>query len=113
MSTVRSMVREIQVELREEPDLLPGRAAELLNRLTGLLGNVLEEMRISDINYKRIYLAALNAHGKANRARIEAETSGEYQRKREAEDTGELCMEMIRSLRAVLKVKEAELRLAR
>jgi uncharacterized protein (DUF1501 family) len=43
--TIRGMVRLIQVEIRDTHDLQPDRAAELLNKLTALLGNLNDEIR--------------------------------------------------------------------
>ena len=48
----------------------------------------------------------------ANRAKIWAETSVEYQRKREARDTRELVQELVASLKYYLRSLEAEMRLS-
>ena len=50
---------------------------------------------------------------KANRARIKAETSSEYVRKREARDLKELALEMIGTLKYLLRAYSEEMRLAR
>lgn len=113
MVTIRDLVKEAQVEIRDTGDLLPDRAAELQNRLTALLGNINDELRKADAAYRRVYLAALREHGTANRARIESEAGEEYERVREAKDTKDLTVEMIRSLRAYVRVKTEEMRLAR
>ena len=57
-------------------------------------------------------LQCLDAEEKANRAKIMAETTPEYSRKREARDVKELSLEMCRSLKYYLRAKEEELRLA-
>ena len=113
MATIRKMVQEIQVEVRDAPDLLPGRACEILNQLTSLLGNINDELRVAELEYKRILLAALYANKAANRARIEAETTPQYVRRQEAAHLKELAVEMIRSLKITIKSKEEEMRLAR
>jgi len=105
--TVREMIHEIQVEVRES-DLQPDRAAELLNRLTALLGNVNDEIRQADMAYAVKLLQCLDAEEKANRAKIMAETTPEYSRKREARDVKELATEMVRSLKYYLKAKQDE-----
>jgi hypothetical protein len=105
------MIHEIQVEVRES-DLQPDRAAELLNRLSALLGNVNQEIREADMAYAICLLRCLEAEERANRAKILAETTPEYMRKREARDTKELALEMCRSLKYYLRAKEEELRLA-
>src|SRR5262245_37993045 len=98
MTTVRGLIREFQVEIRET-ELQPDRAADLLNRLSALIGNVNEEIREADAIYAGVLLKHLESEEAANRAKIRAETTPEYQRKREARDTKELAMELIRSLK--------------
>ncbi len=105
--TVRDMIHAIQVEVRDS-DLQPDRAAELLNRLTALLGNCNAEIREADLEYSLRLLAFLETEDKANRARIRAETTPEYSRKREARDTKELCIELARSMKYYLRAKEEE-----
>ena len=111
--TVRDLVRAMQREIRETPDLLPDRAAEILNQLCSLLGNVNDEIRAADAVYASVLLSHLEAEEKANRARIKAETTPEYQRKREARDTKELVVELVRSLKYFLRSKTEELQYAR
>jgi hypothetical protein len=107
--TVRDMIHAIQVEVRDT-DLQPDRAAELLNRMTALLGNINDEIRQADLEYAQRLLLFLDSEDKANRARIRAETTPEYLRKREARDIKELALEMIRGLKYYLRAKEEELR---
>lgn len=111
--TVRDLVRAAQREIRDTADLQPDRAAELLNHLAALMGNCNDEIREADAAYAAVLLAHLESSEKANRARIKAETSPEYQRKREARDTKELIVELARSLKYFLRAKADELELAR
>jgi hypothetical protein len=110
--TIRERVRKIQANLRDGA-LTPDMARESLVTLTALMGNVNDEQRAADHDYKTVLLRCLEAHTKANRARIEAEVSPEYQRAREAKDTGALVLEMMRSCRAYLRSLDEEMRLAR
>jgi len=110
--TIRQLVSEIEAEVRET-ELLPNRAAELQTRLSALLGNVNRELTDADLAYKRVLLDALSRHAKANRAHIEAETSAEYRRFREARDVKDTGLELIRSLRAFLRNAAEEMRLSR
>ena len=113
-TTVRGMVRAIQLEIRDgATDLLPDRAAQLLVELSALLGNINDEIRIADVEYAKTLLAELEKEQAANRARIRAETTPAYLRKREARDTKELAIELIRGLKYYLKAKEEERREAR
>lgn len=113
MATVRGFIREIQVEIRETADLQPDRAAELLTRLTSLIGNCNDEIREADAEYATVLLKHLESEEAANRAKIRAETTAEYSRKREARDTKELAVELVRSLKYFLRSKEEEMRLSR
>ena len=112
-TTVRGMVRLIQVEVRDTSDLQPDRAAELMNRLSALLGNCNDAIREADAAYAEVLLKCLDSDEAANRAKIRAETTPEYLRKREARDTKELAVELIRSLKYFVRSKEEEMRLAR
>ena len=109
--TVRDIVHEMQVEIRDT-DLLPDRARVLLVKLTALIGNVNTEVRQADAEFAGVLLACLEGEDAANRARIRAETTPAYQRKREARDTKELVVELIRSLKYLLKSYSDEINLA-
>lgn len=111
--SVRDFVKAIQKELRASTDLTPDRASELLNQATSLLGNCNDEMRHADQEYKQILLHCLRTSEKANRAKIEAETSPQFARWQEARDTRNLTVEMIRSLKVFIRSREEEMRLAR
>lgn len=112
MPSVRELVRSMQVEIRDT-DLQPERAADLLNRLCALTGNIADEIREADMEYARVLLQHLEAEARANRAKIKAETTPEYSRKREARDLKDLATEMIGSLKYYLRAKAEELRDAR
>lgn len=111
--TVRELVKSYQREIQQSADLLPDRAAELLMKLTALLGNCADEIREADSEYAVTLLHWLNTEAKANRARIRAEISPEYRRKQEARDTKELVIELARSLKYFLRAKSDELQLSR
>jgi len=70
--TVRDMVRAFQREIRETPDLLPDRAADILTQLCSLLGNCNDEIRAADAAFAAVLLQHLESEEKANRARIRA-----------------------------------------
>ena len=110
--TIRSLIKSVQREVAAG-ELLPQRAAELLTQLTALLGNVNDEIRVADMEYATVLLRHLEGEEAANRAKIRAETTPEFQRKREARDTKELVVELIRSLKYFLKAQEEEMRLSR
>jgi len=109
---VRERVRQIQAELLAG-DLDPSTARAHLLTLSSLHGNCLEEIREADAVYAAVLLKHLEANEAANRAKIRAETTPEYQRKHEARDTRELVQEMTRSLKYFLRSQEEEMRLSR
>jgi hypothetical protein len=106
------MVRDIQDEVRGG-DLPPDRARIVLNTLTSLMGNCLSELREADMAFNVVLLKHLDTDEAANRAKIRAETTPEYARKREARDTLTLVTEMTRALKVVLRSQEEEMRLTR
>ena len=103
----------MQQEIRDTSDLLPDRAADMLIRLTALMGNCNDEIREADHAYSVVLLQFLDADEAANRARIRAETSLQFIRKREARDTKELVIELVRSLKYFLRSKAEEMELSR
>lgn len=112
MVTIRERISEYQNEILKG-DLLPDRAAEILTEISALLGNINDRIKDCDIAYSRVLLKHLETQEKANRAKIVAETSHEYEEKRTARDTKELAIEMMRSLKYFLRGKEDELRAGR
>lgn len=110
--SVRDRIKAIQVQLRDEA-ISPAVARVALVQLTALLGNVNDEQRFADHEYKLVLLGCLQGDEAANRARIRAEVTPQYQRLMEAKDTAELVVEMIRSCKAYLKSLDEEMRLAR
>ena len=110
--SIRERIAKIQKELRDGA-LTPDLTRESLVVLTALLGNVQDEQRVADHEYKLVLLGALQTHEKANRARIAAEVTPQFQRAKEAKDTANLVVEMIRSCRAYIRSLDEEMRLAK
>ena len=86
MSSIRDRIRDIQRDLRDGA-LTPDLARESLVTLTALLGNVHDEQRDADHEYKLVLLGCLQGKKAANRARIEAEVTPQFGRAKEAKDT--------------------------
>lgn len=105
--TIRELVKERQLEVKNT-DLQVGRASEILKELSAIMGNILDEIRVADIEYNKVLLECYRSEEKANRAKIQAEITPEYIRRREARDTREVVIEMIRSLKFYLRAKEDE-----
>lgn len=112
MTSVRDFLRGVQTEMRGD-ELLPTRASDLLRQLTAIQGDANRELRQRDMAYKRELLQAYKTHDTANRAKIAAETSVEYEALMEAKHVKEEIVESIRSLKACLRSLEEEMRLAR
>ena len=106
-NSIRQMVQDIQNEVAK-PDLQPDRAAELLVRLSALTGNISQEVLDKDMAYNQVLLFWLENEAKANRAKVHAECTPEYRAKIEARNTRELALEIIRSLKYLLKAKQDE-----
>lgn len=110
--TVRELVRDAGKEIRNG-DLTPGRASDLLAELASLLATVLEEIREAEMVYANVLLKHLDSEEAANRAKIRAQTTPEFARAREAKDTHTVLVELIRSLKTILKAQTEEMRLTR
>jgi hypothetical protein len=110
--TLYERIQAIQGKLADGA-LTPDLARESLVKLTALLGNVTVEQRHADHEYKLVLLGCMKGQKAATRARIEAETTPQYQRAREASDTAKLVIENIRSLKQYMRSLDEEARLAR
>ena len=112
MSSVRDRIKAIQRDILAGA-VTPEQSRQWLITLTALLGNVTDEQRLADHEYKLVLLGCLQSDEAANRARIRAEVTPQYQRAREAKDTADLVLEMIRSCKVFTRSLDEELRLAR
>lgn len=112
MTEIRSRITAIQSELANGA-LSPDLARESLVRLTALLGNVHDLQRKADHEYKLVLLGCMAGGEAANRARIRAEVSEQYQTAQEMKDLANLVIEMIRSCKSYMRSLEEEQRLAR
>ena len=109
--TIRDMVQERRKKMLD--DMPPAAARQMLVEFTALYGSCLDAVRAADHAYALVLLQHLDSGEPANRARIRAATSPEYQRKREADDTTALVLESIRSLKTMLRSLDNEMGLAR
>jgi len=100
--TIRSLIQEYQKEIRDT-DLTPQRAAEIISKLSALLGNVNDEIKNTQIEYNQVLLKYLDSEEKASRAKIRAEVSPEYQSYLESKNIRELVIEMIRGLKYLVR----------
>jgi hypothetical protein len=110
VSSVRDMVGEIQRQMLTGY-ATPHEAAEDLVKATALMANVQKEVREADHAYAVVLLRFLDADEAAARAKIRAETSMEFMRKREAKDMGVFLEETVRTLKTLVKLEESQMRM--
>lgn len=107
--TVTSMILDRQQEIARG-ELTKGRAEELLNELSALLGNCNEVIRERSVKYNQKLLECLRSEETVSRAKVFAETTQEYQDKKEAMDMKELINTLIGSLKYYIRGKSEEYR---
>lgn len=110
MKTLREMITEYQDEVASKNELYPERAAKILTELSALIGNIGDRIRETEIAYNKKLLECYDQEEKANRAKIVAETSKEYEDKLIAKNVERVAMELIRSLKYYLRSKSEEIR---
>lgn len=110
--SVRDRIAAIQKDILSGA-VTPEQARQWLMTLTALLGKVNDEQRVADHEYKLVLLGCLQGDEAANRAKIRAEVTPQFQRSQEAKDTAELVIEMIRSCKVFTRSLDEEMRLAR
>ena len=100
--TITETISEFQNECSKE-NLLPQRASEILVQISALLGNINAEIRKRDREYKIVLLNFYEQEKTANRAKLRAEVSPEYEASKVARDTKELAMELCKSIKYYLR----------
>jgi hypothetical protein len=110
--TIRDRIAAIQRDLRDNT-VTPELARESLVQLTALYGHVMDEQRDADHEYKLVLLGCLQSDEAANRARIRAEVTPQFQRARAAGDMAKLVIELIRSCKEYMRSLNEEIRLSR
>jgi hypothetical protein len=109
---VNDLYERISVIQRQlaEGALTPDMARESLVRLTSLLGNVHDLQRRADHDYKLVLLGCMKGQKAASRARIEAETTPQFDEAEKARNLSTLVIEMIRSLKETMRSQNEEMR---
>lgn len=106
-STIRQIINNFQNEILKG-NLEPARASTILIEGSALLGNVNDFITKNDIAYNKVLLDYLDEEKTANRARIRANITPQYEEMRNARNTEKVLLEMLRGLKYYLKVKEEE-----
>lgn len=110
--TIRERVAIIQNEVAKGT-IFASKAAEYLNELSAIYGNCIDEIQRRELAYNVVLLAFLDEEKKANRAKIRAEISPEYQSLKEATNTEKLITALIRSLNRFIDQKKEEMRVSK
>lgn len=97
-------------EIRDTEHLSPARSCELLAKLTALMGNVTEEVTIAELAYNKILSDEYAKEQTANRAKIQAQATGQYERLRHAKDAAYVVEKLTQSLKVIIRQQESEFR---
>lgn len=106
-NSIREMINGYKSEMLSK-NLVPQRAAEILNQASALLGNINDEILRTDVAYNVVLEECLNTEEKANRALIRAKCTDEYREMMVAKNTEKEATAIIRAIKYFLKVKERE-----
>lgn len=107
--TVRDRIRVIERAMLVG-GLAPSQVREYLSVATALLGSCNREVTEADLAFNAFLAGCRRNLKTAAAARMEAEDSPQYRRKREAEAEQANCEEMVRTLKALLKSLDSEMR---
>ena len=107
--TIRDRIRLIERAMLVG-GLPPAAVREYLSIATALLGSCNREVVEADLSFNA-FLAGCRRQSKTSaEARMEAEDSLQYRRKREAEAEQANCEEMVRTLKTLLRSLDSEMR---
>lgn len=107
--TIRSLMAEFQAEAKLD-SFAPSTGADMVRKLTALLGNVNVELRRREMAYNRFRLDCYQSELKANRAKMISEASQQYEDWQEVKHLKEELIELIRSLKVFVRNAEEEYR---
>lgn len=105
----RELIEKIQAEVITG-DTTPSRAGDLVAQLSSLLGNVNVALNGVQMIYNKKLAEILIDQKTVTKARIIAETSEEYEALLDLKGIREMVMEMIRSMKILVKIKLEEYR---
>lgn len=108
-ATIRDHIRKIERAMLQG-GLHPAQVREFLSITTALLGSCNREVVEADLAFNSFLAGCKRSANSAAAARIEAEDSEQYRRKREAEAEQANCEEMVRTLKVLLKSLDSEMR---
>lgn len=107
--TIRQLLNDYNTEIFNK-DILPDRATEILRDISSLYGNILDKIKDTEVLYNIVLLGFLDSEKKANRAKIKAEITKEYQDLQDAINAEKIALQTIRSLNRFIDSKKEEIR---
>jgi hypothetical protein len=108
--TIRDRIRIIERAMLQG-GLHPAQAREFLSVATALLGSCNREVTEADLAFNDVLASHKAKEKSAASARIVAEATIEYRRKRYAEDEQANCEEIIKTLKVVVRSLDSEMHL--
>lgn len=107
---VRKHIEDIRQEVLET-DLQPGRAAELMAKLTSLYSNVLDELAADIFVFNKVEAGFVVTEPTAARAKALARATVQYSALLSSQHLEKSTLQMMQSLKALVKFKQEEMRL--
>ena len=107
MKSASELIETFRREIRDT-DISRERAAELLNKLSALYGNVTEKIRETEMEYNKKFAATLATNDSVAKAEVLSKITPEYTNFKVARDLEKVLLEMIRSLKFYCKAKDNE-----
>ncbi len=108
--TIRERIQQYSSEILSK-NYTPQRVAEILLEASAIYSNVLEEVKQRDIAYNKLLLDCLDSEKTANRARIKANITPEYELMRDAHNAEKVILEMTKNAKKWLRMQEEEYRM--
>lgn len=107
--TIREIINNYRNRLINASQLTPKEASETIVELSALMGNITEEIQKREFDYNTALLELLKKEKMTvARAKIEAQVSAEYGELQTAKGQKEMTLELIRSLKYLLRIMESE-----
>ena len=110
MSQVRAMLKEYRQRFLHSDGVTKLAASQALVEISALLGNVNDEIRKADQAYYLKFDELLSGEKMpVSRAEVRMRSSDEYMRLQEAKNEFEMAMELIRSLKYLIRALDDEM----
>lgn len=109
MITTREIINQYRNKLKSTAQLTPQTASQYLVELSAYFGNISEEIQKREFDYNTALLEIIKRDKMTvARAKIEAQVSAEYRELQTAKGQKEMVLELIRSLKYLLRTMADE-----